>query len=232
MMPEVESHHRHHPTGHRRLDLVLPVCALFVSIVSLGLALIHGKAMERMADANARLVQANSWPFLQYVTGNADDKGNLVISLGVHNAGVGPAKVESFEVLWQGRPVKDGVTLLERCCGLTPADLQAPVGGARKLSAVQQLALAQRQSRSAIATNFSAAGATGVLEAHQTENFLVLPLTARTAKVWGRLNAARFQLQTRACYCSVFDECWTSDLRTLDSADVKACPALKVPFGG
>ena len=234
MMPEVEQPppHHLHPTGPRPRDLVLPICALFVSVVSLVVAVLHGQAMEKMADANSRLVQANSWPFLQYVTGNQDEKGDLVINLGVHNAGVGPAKVESFEVLWQGQPVKNGVELLERCCGLTAADLQPPKAPARKLTAAQAVAIAQRLSRSSISTNFSSAGATGVLEAHQEENFLVLPLTAKTAKVWARLNAARFQLQTRACYCSVFDECWTSELRTLTSTDVKDCPAPKVPFGG
>ena len=226
MMPEVEPHHHHHATGHRWLDLALPISAFFVSIISLGLAIIDGQAMERMADANARLVQANSWPFLQYVTGNQDDKGNLVINLGVHNAGVGPAKIESFEVLWQGQPVKSGVELLERCCGFTEAAPKTPAPAQKPGSVAQKVAAAERASRSGISSSF-----VSVMEAHQQVNFVVLPLTAKTAKVWSRLNAVRLQVQTRACSCSVFDECWTTDLRALTATEVKSVPAPRVPVG-
>src|ERR1700748_1188714 len=97
MMPEVEHHTHHHPTGHRRLDRPLPICALFVSVVSLILAIIHGQAMERMADANAKLVEANSWPFLEYSTGDIDDN-KPEIEMRIGNVGVGPAKVQSVEV--------------------------------------------------------------------------------------------------------------------------------------
>ncbi|HUJ52846.1 MAG TPA: hypothetical protein VLX08_04785 [Steroidobacteraceae bacterium] len=36
----------------------------------------------------------------------------------------------------------------------------------------------------------------------------------------------------RACYCSVFDECWLSDLRTLHPPRLKECPVPGVPFRG
>ncbi|HEY1425907.1 MAG TPA: hypothetical protein VGF50_04470 [Caulobacteraceae bacterium] len=234
-MPEVEHSppEDFRPRGPRPRDLVLPVCALFISVVSVVVAVIHGRAIDRMAEENARLVEANSWPFLQFVTGNQADNGALVISLGVHNAGVGPAKVESFEVSWKGQPVRNSVELLERCCGLDLAELEARRRAANA-NVDQQVAAAQRASRSSISSNGVSAnpGATGVMEAHQQVNFLVLPLTPQTAPVWAKLNAARFQVQTRACYCSVFDECWLSDLHTLRPTAVKSCPAPKVPFGG
>ena len=39
-------------------------------------------------------------------------------------------------------------------------------------------------------------------------------------------------LQLRVCYCSIFDECWQSDLATLSlkPTPVKACQQPKVPF--
>jgi hypothetical protein len=49
-----------------------------------------------------RLVAANSWPFLMYSTDNMDPQGNRRISLKVENAGVGPARIQTFEVWWQG----------------------------------------------------------------------------------------------------------------------------------
>ena len=234
MMPEAEQPppEHFHRTGPRPRDLILPVCALFVSVVSLAVAALHGRALEQMAEANAKLVQANSWPFLQFVTTNHDEDGDLIITLGVHNAGVGPAKIESFEVLWQGQPVRNNVELLQRCCGLDPARLMTDKAVSAKGASERAVATARNASRSSIANDFMAASEKGVMEAHQQSNFLVLPLTPRTAAVWDRLNTARFQVQTRACYCSVFDECWVSDLRTLDADDVKSCPAPAVPFGG
>jgi hypothetical protein len=234
MMPEVEQPppEHFHRTGPRPRDLVLPICALFVSVVSLVVAFLHGHALEQMAEANAKLVQANSWPFLQYVTANHDDAGDLVITLGVHNAGVGPAKIESFEVLWNGQPVRNNVELLQRCCGLDPAKLTTDKAVSLDGHSEHAVAAARLASRSSIANDFMSASEKGVMEAHQQSNFLVLPLTPQTAPVWDKLNDARLQVQTRACYCSVFDECWVSDLRTLDAEDVKRCPTPAVPFAG
>ena len=233
MMPEVEQppQEHFHRSGPRARDLVLPVCALFISVVSLVVAFLHGRALEQMAEANARLVEANSWPFLQFVTANQDDAGDLVINLGVHNAGVGPAKIETFEVFWQGQPVRDNVELLQRCCGLNPKTLQTDKSVTLSGASEEAVAAAREANRSSIATSRVGTSATGVMEAHQQSNFLVLPLTAKTAPVWARLNTARFQITTRACYCSVFDECWISDLRTLRPHKAKSCPAPKVPFG-
>jgi len=54
-----------------------------------------------------RLVQANSWPLVQltYSTLNAD--GTPHIHLDIANKGVGPARIESLEVTYNGEPVSD-----------------------------------------------------------------------------------------------------------------------------
>ena len=69
MNPEHEAPHVAHITGSRWLDLTLALSAMFVSIVSLAVAVHHGNAMDR-------LVAANSWPFLMYSTDNMDPQGN------------------------------------------------------------------------------------------------------------------------------------------------------------
>src|SRR5580704_7329630 len=73
--PEAPHSHPSH-TGHRWLDIVLGLSAMFVSVVSLVVAVEHGRTMERMADANTRMVDANSWPFVEFDSHNADEKGN------------------------------------------------------------------------------------------------------------------------------------------------------------
>src|ERR1700691_6685808 len=103
MTPE-ESHHEIRRTGHRWIDISVAACALTVSITSLFVAIRHGRSMDRMAEANARLVQANSWPLLQRYQSDVNAQGERVFTLDIVNNGVGPAKVESLEVSWKGQP--------------------------------------------------------------------------------------------------------------------------------
>lgn len=207
MMPEVEAHVPHHaPHGERRhwLDWVVPICALAVSVMSLMLAVIHGRAMERMADANARLVKANSWPYLEYQTSNVDNDRREV-SLRIANVGVGPARVKGFALFWRGQPVADHNQLLTRCCG---AQNGAPL----------QMLVDQLGNR--------------VLPARESVSFLVFPHDAANEAVWPKLDKERMNLTAHVCYCSVFDECWIGDLSTAASTTrpVEQCAIPTVPY--
>lgn len=60
-MDAAEQPHQHPAhTGHSWLDVVLALTAMFVSVVSLVVAIEHGRTMERMADANTRMVGHSS----------------------------------------------------------------------------------------------------------------------------------------------------------------------------
>jgi hypothetical protein len=226
MKHEVEAHHHAHKTGHSWFDLVVPSCALFISLVSLGLAILDGRTMGRMADANARLVQANSWPFLQWTTSNQTETGVPLIRLGVVNAGVGPAKVETFEVFWNGHPVRNSRELLSKCCGWHEGML--PTVASAKGTPEQQAAVMQEASKIGMKSSDIAPA---VIEAHSAEYFITLPLSEGMAPLFHALNAARLKVEYRICYCSVFDECWLSNLRTMTPKVVANCPEPKVPYG-
>ena len=204
MSAEHAGPHVAHATGNRWLDLTLSLSAMFVSVVSLAVAVHHGNAMDR-------LVAANSWPFLMYSTDNQDPQGNRRISLKVENAGVGPARIQTFEVWWRGQPVANAPELLSRCC---MTDAASPIDGptARSLD----LSIGQIPSR--------------VVRAGDAEAFLSLKLKDTNADIWHRLDVARLQLKMRACYCSVFDECWQTDLEQTSAQRVRSCPSAKVPF--
>jgi hypothetical protein len=204
MTPEREVAHHPHRTGHRWLDLTLALSAMFVSVVSLVVAVRHGQAMDR-------LVAANSWPFLTYGTDNEDPAGRQRITLKVENAGVGPARIQTFEVWWQGQPVASADELLARCCMLQP-HAQLAVADLKALHLTVGIV------------------APGVLRAGDAQNILSLERTEANADVWDRLNTARLNLTMRTCYCSVFDECWISNLFETNTKDVATCPAAKVPF--
>jgi hypothetical protein len=204
MTPEREVAHHPRQTGHRWLDLTLALCAMFVSVVSLIVAVRHGVIMDR-------LVAANSWPFLWYETDNQGSDGTHRITLKVENAGVGPARIETFEVWWQGQPVASADELLARCCMPQPRE---PL----TLADVRLLNL----SLGVVAP--------AVLRAGDAQDILSLERTETNADIWSRLDTARLNLKMRACYCSVFDECWITNLVETNTTEVHSCPAAKVPF--
>src|SRR4051812_31961149 len=79
-------------TGVGWFDLVLALSAIFISAVSLAVAIEHGRT-ER------DLVAASSWPFLRALISNSYGDGEArFAAIGVSNGGVGPAKLESYEV--------------------------------------------------------------------------------------------------------------------------------------
>ena len=175
------------------MDFAVPLSALAVSMISLAIAIHHGHTMQKMADENARLVQANSWPLLQFTTGNANDKGEPEITLNVENAGVGPAKLISLEIFHGDKRIR------------TPRDL------------VQALDPATTRPQLSL-------GLTMPVVVRAGDSQLLMGLKRQGQETfWDKLNTARFELRFRACYCSVFDECWVSDLATVSPQHIDHC---------
>ena len=65
MLPDVENSLESHKTGHHLADLTLALTAVFISLCSLGLAIHHGHTMQQLVEANSR-------PFVQFNTTNAE----------------------------------------------------------------------------------------------------------------------------------------------------------------
>jgi len=190
-----------HPrkTGQARLDLILAISAVFISGVSLYVAIEHGKT-ER------DLVAANSWPFLhQTLSDPVDPDGDM--TFGYMNAGVGPAKVKSFEVLYDGAPVSSVRDLLQRCCGLSAEDAAKPIKGLSHDVTVER-----------------------VLRPGEVATIVTLNRREADPRLVSRYHDAMLHLSFRGCYCSVFDECWTTTLLGTEATPVKTCPKPATPF--
>jgi hypothetical protein len=203
---EPEHPHHHSQTGLRWLDILITVAVLLVSVTSLILTIVHSKTLERMADANERMAEASAWPFIDYSTGNFDS-GKNVVSMSIDNDGIGPAKIETFELKWKGRSYRDAPAFLEACCGYDhrPGDgLQFSMVSGR------------------------------VMRPGSRTQFLYLPRPPGFSRSWDSLNAARLShnLEVNVCYCSVFDECWTGDttLFTLEPRSVDKCRPPRVLY--
>src|SRR6185437_17000155 len=83
-------------TGRPHFDVIVSVTAIFISAISLYVAVQHGKT-ER------DLVAANVWPFPRAILTNGYDSSGST-AIGVSNGGVGPAKIRSFEMFYRGQP--------------------------------------------------------------------------------------------------------------------------------
>jgi hypothetical protein len=191
--PDIEHHHHHH-AGVRWLDMIMAGSAILISLISLFVAVQHGKTMEQM-------VKATTWPNIELAQSNVTPDGTPVVSFVVINTGVGPARIEDFEVAYKGKPVSSGLELLKACCSppAPPHFVNSTVPNR-------------------------------VLPAKETIDFFVVRKADMTEDQWTRLNAARGDITSTICYCSVLDECWSSSSEAHHPTPVKACPTPKAPY--
>lgn len=189
-------------TGFRHFDVIVSLTAIFISAVSLYVAIEHGRT-ER------QLIAANVWPFLREIRSNSyGPDGDITI--GLINVGVGPAKVRSFEVFYRGNPVSSGLDLLRKCCGL-PADVasvKAALPHGLFYSTVDNSVVMPREDIEAIK----------------------LYRRQSNVQIGDRLSAALGNVTFRACYCSELDQCWRTNLQSIQAEPVKQCPAPQHPF--
>ena len=189
-----------------KLDLVVGLCALATSVISIWLAISQGDDMER-------LVQAQSWPFLGFSSGNSAPNPQTgapeaVLNFEIENLGVGPAKIKSFEMRYRDQALKGNEALLAACCD--KADPSVPV--------------AQR-------TPLVTSNVVGrVLRAGQKITLLNWRRGEDNATRWDQLDKARFDLSISICYCSVFDECWRSSPGSTEAQRVAQCPAVVLNY--
>lgn len=183
------------------LDLLVAISALVTSAVSVWLAVSQGDDMER-------LVQAQSWPYIGFHSGNstldeASKQRVRSLSFTLENLGVGPARVRSFEVFIDNVPVRDHSELMRRARGLKDSEV-----------------LPQQYT-------FTISAHGRVLRAGEAVNFLRYDFEGADAPTWEALDKARFgRLMMRVCYCSVFDECWINQSDAADPIAVAACPVV------
>ena len=190
-----EVHAHAHKTGRPALDMVIALSAIFISAVSLVVAIEHGRT-ER------DLVAANSWPFLRAMLNNGYNDGRDV-AIGLSSGGVGPAKLKSLEIFYDGKPVSSSYDLLRRCCGLA-SDM-----------ATRRRQLPHDRTYAIIDES--------VLRPGEEAAVLVVHKDASAPEIPTRFSDSLLRISFRACYCSVFDECWVSNLRTTTPQRVRRC---------
>jgi hypothetical protein len=217
---EIEKPHvAHRSTGIRHLDLILPITALFVSLVSILIAWHHSQIMRELVHENERIVAAESLPYLDiYSSEVASDLKTPALRLSIQNEGVGPARIAEVSMTVNGKPVPDFNTLVDQCCA--PGLLRAKGVDAKQYRSLRngEVVLSSVRDR--------------MIRPGDAADVFAWPITPQNKPVVDRLQAglASDVVNISVCYCSVFDDCWVRTDSDRRPAAVKQCPIAAVPY--
>ena len=103
----------------KRRSAVPARAALGESALAIGAVIIAAVSLWVAVDTertNRELVASASWPFVQFYNDRSVGVEPPVLTFLLSNAGIGPAKLESFELFWKGRPQRSPWLLLQTCC--------------------------------------------------------------------------------------------------------------------
>lgn len=188
-------------TGVRHIDLFVGGCALLVSVVSLFMAWQSNHTQERMLAASV-------WPYMSWGTNNIDQNGQDEISFNLYNLGVGPAKIESLQLLYKGQPVANGRALVAACCQEQVAALKDLKDMDLRTAGINPI----------------------VLPGHDSMKFFMLPKKQANAALWEALDRERLNILIRTCYCSVLEECWQDEPGHAQPHSVRRCEVLESQY--
>lgn len=204
--------------GERRwrvIELVIAGAIVVISLASLFTAVYQSIIMRRTLEASV-------WPRVEWENSNYDEeRGVNAIIFALANRGVGPARIARVEILLKGERMGNEDALLLDCC----VD-----GETREERSVTLKRLTERTFTSTLDGSALTPGQERILFRFErpVEDSLGLA-------VWHRLNEIRDELDLTVCYCSVFDDCWTTRARayTQTTEPVPSCPREPEPgFAG
>jgi hypothetical protein len=184
--------------------------SMVLSAVSAVVAALNTRStMTALVEQNARLVRANATPLLEFGHGNQDEQRQPALSFNLRNVGHGPARIVWFELRLDGKPVpnmNDAIVRLQPEAAKELAISSGPVAPRMFASEADQRFFYWRKPE---------------------------PRLAAQLKAWEELNQARFgRIEVEACYCSAFEECWTTHGVGDVPQPVAACKPVSTSLSG
>jgi hypothetical protein len=183
------------------LNLILAICAIAISAASFYATYIQAEAAEKQ-------VKAATWPFLQFGSGNINEENELEISLNIHNGGVGPAHIKSFQLHYKNKKYQHAKSWVRDCCS----------HGAPFLDSITEESL-----NTTIGLPRTGKVQNTLLSANQEHKFFKMLATDKNKALWDEINAERHKLSATACYCSLLDICYHTDFKNTP-VEVSRCP--------
>ncbi|WP_420236403.1 hypothetical protein ACOBR2_12285 [Telmatobacter bradus] len=197
------SHGAHgHGTGHKWLDILVAVSAIFISVVSLVVSIEHGRTMEKMVDQNQKMVEASTLPILSLGGNMLDTDGKRVEQIVLANEGTGPARIDRFEVRYKGVSYTDPHQLYMDCCAA---------------------ALTQKKGGTSWHGVYYANVSGTVIVPHDKRQPIDIESASTNVPMMDAIERARDDMKMKACYCSVLNECWETNFDRQRPTPVAEC---------
>ncbi|MBL4942104.1 MAG: hypothetical protein JKY81_10620 [Colwellia sp.] len=186
----------------QKLNLILAICAILISAASFYATYLQANAAEKQ-------VKAMTLPLLQYVTGNASHNSKeSVVAFNVTNGGVGPALIKSFNFFYKKKKYQTFEQFLQACCQKEYMEYQDKV--AQGVTRAEGL--------------FATRGVVNtILPSQESNTFYQLYLGEKSKEFWHKLDDERFNLGMEICYCSLLDECYSTQGKGVVEP-VETCP--------
>jgi hypothetical protein len=169
------------PTRGERIERLLSIAVGIAAITAVVVSLYQASLARQQ-------LRASAWPYL--AQSSSYTPGNPYLRE-VSNDGVGPARIKSFSVFVDGKPVPTWNSAVRALIG---------------------------EGEPALV--YSSLGRGSVLPPAAKTAVLTLPPGARAVRFF---QASQTRLRTVACYCSVYDECWTSDSDVREPRPTDTC---------
>ena len=148
-----------------RTEILITLPTLVISI-----ALAYFSFVE--ADASRKMQRTETWPYVSYGTDNSSPQVKDEISFNLSNDGVGPARLEEMEFLYNGKPMRDPADFIRNCCAATVRTVGKSL-------------------------TYTTESVDGVLRPGEKRGFMRLAKTQENAALWNQLNDERWKVVVR-----------------------------------
>ena len=196
-----EANEPRQPPADRPLLRLLLRTEILITLPTLVISIALAYFSFVQADASRKMQRTETWPYVSYGTDNSSPEIKDEISFSLSNDGVGPARLQEMEFVYNGKPMANPVEFMRDC----------RIAGKTLM--------------------FTTDRVDGVLRPGDKRKFIRMTKTGANAATWDRLNNERWKVVVRTCYCSIFDDCWVFDSRKSQPESVKICPANWTKFG-
>lgn len=194
-----------------KVNLFLALCAIIISAASFYATFLQANAAEKQ-------VKAATWPWMQFVSGNANmENRSQEITFTLKNSGAGPALVKYLKYTYDNNSYYSVYDLISACC----FDIHA-----------YETALQELQKKSPKVNFFKEFGwitssfaQNALVPPGDSLNLLAFEKTKYNEKFWQVLDKKRFNLKVEVCYCSLLENCYISNGQG-DTEEVEMCPAI------
>ncbi len=173
-----------------RLNFVLAVSAILISGASFYATYLQAISAEKQ-------VKAMTMPLIQFSHGNYDDEEDRkAITFKLANAGVGPAVIRNVSFNYQNAEYASPSDFFNACCEVEWRNFKSKLDPNKE---VYEDGL------------FSSPLVDSTIPGQSEYEFQKIYYSDVSKELWNKLNEERWDLELEVCYCSLLDECYTTE---------------------